>query len=61
MIDFLKNIKFMDVLALIVVLLCFAYFFIKGFDNGLIAVVATVISYYFGSSITDKNKPSTPE
>ncbi|WP_428329056.1 hypothetical protein [Mucilaginibacter sp.] len=50
MIELLKNIKFIDLLALLVVVLCFAYFFIKGLDNGLIAVAAAVVSYYFGSS-----------
>jgi len=61
MINLLKNVKFIDVLAMIVVLLCFAYFFVKGLDNGLIAVAAAVVSYYFGSSAnTDKNKPSNP-
>lgn len=55
MIDLLKNIKFIDVLALLVVLLCFAYFFVKGLDNGLIAVAASITSYYYGSS---KDKPN---
>ena len=61
MIDFLKSIKFINVLALTVILLCFAYFFTKGLDNGLIALSAAVVSYFFGASVGDKNKPNTPD
>lgn len=57
MIDLFKSIKFIDLLALLVVLLCFGYFFLKGLDNGLIAVAAAVVSYYFGSSAGKEKKP----
>lgn len=61
MFDFLKSVKFVNILAITVILLCFGYFFEKGLDNGLIAVSSMVVSYFFGSSLPDKNKPQDPK
>ena len=55
----MKDTKFINVLGLVVVLLCFVYFFVKGLDNGLIAIVAAVVSYFYGSSSGSQKKDDT--
>ena len=52
-----KESKFVDTLAMVVILLCFGYFYFKGLDNGLIALSAAIVSFYFGSSQKDKSTP----
>jgi hypothetical protein len=48
--DLLKYIQFKPVFALTVTGLCFAYFFVKGVDNGIMVLCTLAAKHYFDST-----------
>lgn len=50
------NIPFKPVFAIIVTGLCFAFFFLKGVDNGIMVLATLAVKHYFDSTADTKNK-----
>ena len=48
----MKQIKFefKPVYAILILLLCFAYFFVKGVDNGIMVIVTITVKHFFDST-----------
>lgn len=51
-----ENIQFKNILAIIVTFLCFAFFFLKGVDNGIMVLVTLAVKHYFDSTADTKKK-----
>ncbi len=44
------KLEFKPAFAILVTLLCFSYFFIKGVDNGIMVLVSFAVKHYFDST-----------
>lgn len=54
--DFVESIRFKPLFALVVTGLCFAFFFIKGVDNGIMVLATLAVKHYFDSTADVKVK-----
>lgn len=54
--DIFKSVQFKNILAIIITLLCFAYFFLRGVDNGIMVLITLAVKHYFDSTSDTKKK-----
>jgi hypothetical protein len=54
-----KNLEFKPVFALVITLLCFAFFFVKGVDNGIMVLATLAVKHYFDSTDSSVKKTGT--
>lgn len=53
------DLMFKPIFAIAITLLCFAYFFIKGVDNGIMVLTTLAVKHYFDSTASSVQKNDT--
>ena len=55
----ITEVQFKYLLAVLVTILCFAFFFVRGVDNGIMVLATLAVKHYFDSTASSSKKNDT--